>query len=102
MKRNSIHELAEPAENLVEDAKELVAATAHVAEEKVVQARRRLASAIEKGKETLNIVQERIQEKAVAGAKATDQVIRDYPYQSIGVALGIGALIGFLLSSRRN
>ncbi len=87
---------AEATENLVGDAQELLAATAHVAEEKVVEARRRLASAIEKGKEVWNTVQE----KAVAGAKATDQVIRDHPYQSLGVALGVGALIGYLLSRR--
>jgi ElaB/YqjD/DUF883 family membrane-anchored ribosome-binding protein len=83
-------------EHLVEDAQALLAATAHVAEEKVVDARKRLAAAIEKGKETWNSVQE----KAVAGAKAADQVIRDHPYQAIGVALGVGALIGFLISRR--
>jgi ElaB/YqjD/DUF883 family membrane-anchored ribosome-binding protein len=83
-------------EHLLEDAQALLAATAHVAEEKVVEARKRLAAAIDKGKETWNAVQE----KAVASAKATDQVIRDHPYQAIGVALGIGALIGFLISRR--
>jgi ElaB/YqjD/DUF883 family membrane-anchored ribosome-binding protein len=86
----------EPGEHLVEDAQALLAATAHVAEEKVVEARKRLTAAIEKGRETLN----NVQEKAIAGAKATDQVIRDHPYQSIGVALGVGALVGFLLSRR--
>jgi len=84
------------SEHLAEDAQALLAATAHVAEEKVMAARHRLAAAIEKGKETWNAVQE----KAVAGAKATDEVIRDHPYQSIGIALGVGALIGFLISRR--
>lgn len=83
-------------EHLLEDAQALLAATAHVAEEKVVDARKRLMAAIEKGKETWNDVQE----KAVAGAKAADRVIRDHPYQAIGTALGIGVLIGFLLSRR--
>ncbi|MGD1087792.1 MAG: DUF883 family protein [Verrucomicrobiota bacterium] len=86
----------EPGEHLLEDAQTLLAATAHVAEEKVVEARKRLAAAMEKGKETLN----NVQEKAMAGAKAADQVIRDHPYQAIGVALGLGALIGILISRR--
>jgi len=90
------HATYNEGEHLAEDAQALLAATAHVAEEKVVEARRRLTAAIEKGKETWNAVQER----AVAGAKATDQVIRDHPYQSIGIALGVGALIGFLISRR--
>ncbi|HEY4417524.1 MAG TPA: DUF883 family protein [Verrucomicrobiae bacterium] len=92
MKKHATHE----SEHLMEDAQALLTATAHVAEEKVVEARKRLTSAIEKGKEAFHNMQER----AVAGAKATDQVIRDHPYQSIGVALGVGTLIGYLLSRR--
>ena len=90
------HTASIESERLVEDAQALLAATAHVAEEKVVEARKRLTAALERGREVWNDVQE----KAVAGAKATDQVIRDHPYQSIGIAFGIGALIGFLLSRR--
>jgi ElaB/YqjD/DUF883 family membrane-anchored ribosome-binding protein len=83
-------------EHLLEDAQALLAATAHVAEEKVVEARKRLTAAVEKGKEAW----ENVQEKAIAGAKATDQVIRDNPYKSLGVAFGIGALVGYLLRRR--
>jgi ElaB/YqjD/DUF883 family membrane-anchored ribosome-binding protein len=92
MKKHATHE----SEHLLEDAQELLTATAHVAEEKVIEARKRLTAAIEKGKEALH----NIQERAVAGAKATDQVIRDHPYQSLGVAFGVGALIGYLLARR--
>jgi ElaB/YqjD/DUF883 family membrane-anchored ribosome-binding protein len=93
---HTTHKTEEVGEHLMEDAQALLAATAHVAEEKVVEARKRLTAAIEKGKETWRTVQE----KAVAGAKATDQVIRDNPYKSLGVALGVGAIIGYLLRRR--
>ena len=98
MKKHSNHHVAtrEAGEHLMEDAQALLSATAHVAEEKVAEARKRLTAAIEKGKETW----ENVQEKAVAGARATDQVIRDHPYRALGVALGVGALIGYLLSRR--
>jgi len=96
MKKNTIPH--DEGEHLLEDAEALLTATAHATEEKVVAARKRLTAAIERGQETWKAVQE----KAVAGAKATDQIIRDHPYQSIGVALGIGALIGFLISRRNN
>ena len=95
-KHNATCDLAEPAERIVEDAKELMSATAHVAEEKVVEARKRLGAALERGKEAWNT----IQDKAAVGAKAADQTIREHPYESIGIAFGIGALIGFLLSRR--
>jgi len=86
----------EVGEHLMEDAQALLSATAHVAEEKVVEARKRLTAAIEKGREAWNTVQE----KAIAGAKATDQVIRDNPYKALGIALGVGAIIGYLLRRR--
>ena len=35
-------------------------------------------------------------------AKATDQAIRENPYKSIGIAFGVGALIGYLLSRRNH
>jgi ElaB/YqjD/DUF883 family membrane-anchored ribosome-binding protein len=82
---------------LAEEARGLMAATAEVAGEKVAGARKRLAAALERGKEIYGTVRE----KAVKGAKATDEAVRQHPYQAIGIALGAGALIGYLAASRR-
>jgi ElaB/YqjD/DUF883 family membrane-anchored ribosome-binding protein len=81
---------------LAEDARNLMAATADVAGEKVSEARKRLAAALESGKEIYG----RVRDKAVEGAKATDQAVHEHPYQAIGIALGVGALIGFLVTRR--
>jgi ElaB/YqjD/DUF883 family membrane-anchored ribosome-binding protein len=43
---------------------------------------------------------ERAQEKAVERAKAADRVVRDHPYQTIGLAFGLGLLIGVLARRR--
>jgi ElaB/YqjD/DUF883 family membrane-anchored ribosome-binding protein len=43
---------------------------------------------------------DRTKKKVVAGAKYTDTTIRDNPYQSIAVALGVGVLLGVLLGRR--
>jgi ElaB/YqjD/DUF883 family membrane-anchored ribosome-binding protein len=93
---STISDLAEPAQNLVDDAQELLTATAHVAEEKVVDARRRLVAAIEKGKDAWRTVQS----TAVKGAKATDHAIRENPYKSVGIAFGVGILVGYLARRR--
>jgi ElaB/YqjD/DUF883 family membrane-anchored ribosome-binding protein len=37
-----------------------------------------------------------IQETSVDTAKATDKVIRRHPYESIGIAFGVGLLVGVL------
>lgn len=39
-------------------------------------------------------------EKTLAGVRATDQAIRQYPYAALGAAFGIGLAIGLL--ARRN
>ena len=81
---------------LAEDAHALVTATADVAGEKVAEARKRLAAALERGKEIYG----RVREKAVEGVQATDEVVHEHPYQAIGIAFGVGALIGYLVARR--
>ena len=44
---------------------------------------------------------QRAEEKAVERAKAADRVIRDHPYQTIGLAFGLGLLIGVLAIRRK-
>ena len=81
---------------LAEDAHALMAATADVAGEKVGEARKRLAAALDRAKQLGGCVRD----KAVAGAKATDEAIHEHPYQAIAIGVGVGALIGFLLARR--
>ena len=83
-------------DTLAEDARALMAATADVAGEKVSEARKRLAAALESGKEIYG----RVRDKAVEGAKAADQTVRENPYQAIAIALGVGAVLGYLVSRR--
>jgi ElaB/YqjD/DUF883 family membrane-anchored ribosome-binding protein len=82
--------------SLAEDARELMAATADVAGEKVGEARKRVAAALEKAREMAGD----LRDKAVAGAKATDKAVNEHPYQAMAIALGVGALIGFLIGRK--
>ena len=81
---------------LADDARALIAATADVAGARVGDARRRLADALESGKEIYG----KVREKAIEGAAATDRTVRENPYQAIGIAAGVGVLIGCLIGSR--
>ncbi len=82
---------------IAEHARALMAATADVAGEKVANARKRLAAALDRGKEICCCARD----KAVEGAKAVDEAVHERPYQAVGVALGAGVLIGFLLARRK-
>lgn len=42
----------------------------------------------------------RLKQQAVAGALATDKVMREYPYSSLGIAFGVGLLAGILIRRR--
>jgi ElaB/YqjD/DUF883 family membrane-anchored ribosome-binding protein len=81
---------------LAADARELLSATADVAGEKVGAARKRLAAALDSAKEIAG----NVRDKAVAGAKVTDQTIRENPYQAIAIGVCVGAILGFLIARR--
>jgi ElaB/YqjD/DUF883 family membrane-anchored ribosome-binding protein len=81
---------------LAEDARALMTATADVAGEKVSDARKRLAAALESGKEIYG----RVKAKAVEGAKAADEAVHEHPYQAIAIGVGVGALLGYLIARR--
>ena len=81
---------------LSHDAEAVLQATAGQAGDKMSELRARLSNALDSAKATCR----RIEDKAVAGAKVADKTIREHPYESMGVAFGVGLLIGVLVSRR--
>jgi len=83
---------------LAEDARAFLTATAEVGGGRIEEARRRLAATLERSRELCG----KVREKFVEGAKATDLAVHKHPYQAIGIALGVGALLGYLVGFRRS
>jgi len=94
--REANQKLMGDLKTVAHDAEDLMKATADQAGEKVAELRNRLAHALESAKVTA----QRLEEKTVEAAKATDRAIREHPYQSLGVAFGVGVLIGVLVARR--
>lgn len=92
----SREKVKEDLRTLMTDAEDLLKATAGDMSEKAKAARSRLMGALERAKATCHT----LEEKTIAAAKATDKVIRAHPYESIGIALGVGLLIGVLISRK--
>lgn len=88
--------ISEDLSTLADNAQDLINATADVTGDKVANARKRLAAALENSKEIYG----RVREKAIEGAKATDRAVHEHPYQALGVAVGLGVLIGLLIGRR--
>jgi ElaB/YqjD/DUF883 family membrane-anchored ribosome-binding protein len=81
---------------LAEDARALVTATADDAKAKVGEARQHLVAAVEGGKALCG----RVRDQALEGGKVADGAVRGHPYQAIGIAFAVGALVGERLARR--
>ena len=82
MNNASTERLVSDLKTVAHESEDLLKASAGEVSEKAREARARLTAALERAREACGS----LQEKAVAGAKATDKVIRDHPYQGIGLA----------------
>jgi ElaB/YqjD/DUF883 family membrane-anchored ribosome-binding protein len=91
---NQLRSLVSEAEKILSQAPE----EARNCEATLAALRERLEAAQERATELYR----RGRQKVVAGAKYADDAIRDNPYQSIAVALGIGLVAGVLIGRRAN
>ena len=82
---------------LAEHARATMTATADMAGEKIGQARKGLADTLTSAKE----IAVRTRDKAVDCAKVTNQAVHKHPYEAIGIALGAGLILGFLILGRK-
>jgi ElaB/YqjD/DUF883 family membrane-anchored ribosome-binding protein len=78
------------------DAEELIKATAGELNDRTKEARLRLKATLNSAKESCEV----LEGKAVNGAKAADRAIRTNPYPTLGIALGLGVVLGILISRR--
>jgi ElaB/YqjD/DUF883 family membrane-anchored ribosome-binding protein len=88
--------LVEDLRSLVRDAEELLKSGAEEVGGKAAELRARLQTSLDKAKDTCR----KLEGHAVESAKAADRVIRGHPYESIGIAFGVGVLLGVLINRR--
>ncbi len=85
---------------VVADAEELLRATASQAGEKVAAARERIQASLATAKVKLTDAERALLEKSKLAAKATDDYVRENPWQAVGVAAVAGLVLGVLISRR--
>ncbi len=83
-------------EQLAHDANALVAATADLAGDHVGDARKRLSAGLDRIREIYAVARAR----TVDGSHAADVAMHDNLYQTIGIGIVAGALVGFLLATQ--
>jgi len=85
---------------VVADAEELLRATASQAGEKVSAARERIQASLATAKVKLTEAERALLEKSKLAAKATDDYVRQNPWQAVGIAAAAGLVLGVLISRR--
>lgn len=86
---------------VVADAEELLRATAGQAGEKVSAARERIQENLAAAKQRLAAAQDAVVARTKEAAKVTDEYVHENPWKAVGIAAGVGLVIGMLISRGR-
>lgn len=96
----SKEKLMEDLRLVVSDAEELLRATANQAGEGAAAVRARIQENLLTVKESLGDAEAAVIERTRQAAKVADQYVHDNPWKAIGIAAGVGALVGMLIARR--
>lgn len=85
---------------LVSDTEKLLEHTATLAGDQADELRGQIHDSLLKARETLQLTEESLRERGKAAVTATEDYVQSNPWQSVGIAAGVGFLLG-LLATRR-
>ncbi|MDP2026530.1 MAG: DUF883 family protein [Pseudomonadota bacterium] len=85
---------------VVNDAEALIKATANQGGEALAAVRAKAEESLAIAKDKLADTQAALLERSKAAARATDDYVHENPWRSVGVAAGIGLVVGLLIGRR--
>jgi ElaB/YqjD/DUF883 family membrane-anchored ribosome-binding protein len=101
------HAIAAENEQLLQDVRQVLSNTEDLLQtagdeggDKARELKKRIADNLKQAKARLVEVEHAVVGKAKVAAKATDQYVHENPWKSIGIAAGVGLLLGMLISRR--
>lgn len=92
--------LLETLQCVVRDAEALLQATAAQTGERIDAVRNRAEESLKQAKSSLSDLQDEAVESVRDAANATHDYVKKNPWQSLGIAAGIGLLVGMLIRRR--
>jgi ElaB/YqjD/DUF883 family membrane-anchored ribosome-binding protein len=81
------------------DVQELIKTTASVVGEKAAEARVKVQESLKVAQEKLAALPDTVKAKSKEAVAATDQYVRDNPWNAVGIAAGVGFLLGLGFSA---
>ena len=85
---------------LINDAEELLRATAGQAGGTIDTVRRRFEQSLEEGKQSLAEAEVLLVNKGREAAKTADVYVRENPWNAVSIAAGVGLVVGLLMRRR--
>jgi ElaB/YqjD/DUF883 family membrane-anchored ribosome-binding protein len=85
---------------VMRDAEALLRATSAQTGERIQEVRAQAEESLRQARARLNELEQEALRRAQDVAYATEKYVRDNPWQSVGIAAGVGLLVGLLLSRR--
>jgi len=92
--------LAQDLKTVVSDMEELLRATASQAGEKVSALREKMQENLHRAKVKLAEAEDVLIDKSKQAARVTDEYVHDHPWRAVGIAAGVGLLVGLLIGRR--
>ena len=92
--------LVEDLKVVMRDAEALIKATSAQTGEKIQEVRARAEESLRQARTRLTAVEDEAMQRAREVADATEEYVKENPWQSVGIAAGVGLLVGLLLSRR--
>jgi ElaB/YqjD/DUF883 family membrane-anchored ribosome-binding protein len=89
--------LVSDLKTLIGDAEELLKATTNQAGEKVTAARQKIEQSLIEGKKALADAEKVVIKKSKEYADVADDYVRENPWSAVGVAAGVGLILGLLI-----
>jgi ElaB/YqjD/DUF883 family membrane-anchored ribosome-binding protein len=86
--------LVEDVKVLTKDVQDLLKETASVVGEKAAAARGKVEESLRVYQSKLSDVHENVKAKGKEAITATDEYVRDNPWNAVGIAAGVGFLLG--------
>jgi ElaB/YqjD/DUF883 family membrane-anchored ribosome-binding protein len=91
--------LVEDVKVLTRDVQDLLKATASVVGERAADARGKVEASLRVAQEKLNTVRETAKVRGREAAAATHEYVQENPWNAVGIAVGVGLLIGLVLAA---
>ncbi|HCP31549.1 MAG TPA: DUF883 domain-containing protein [Pseudomonas sp.] len=85
---------------LVRDTEKLLADTPNLAGDQAQALREQMHERLAQARETLEVTQESLRERSQEALGSAEQYVQEKPWHAIGIAAGVGLVIG-LLANRR-